>query len=155
MQLPMEDRYLITRTQMLDNITGFLGGRVAEQMVFNEITTGAHNDLERASEIARRMVTEFGMSERLGPIALGRRHGNPFLGRDLMEDRNYSEEIAKAIDEEVRAIMEHCYSRAQKILEYNRATMDRIVAVLLERETIEREEFLLLLAGAIPAPEPT
>src|SRR5438067_1290412 len=158
MQLPMEDRYLTTRSQMLDNITGFLGGRVAEAMVFNEITTGAHNDLERSSDIARRMVTEFGMSERLGPITLGKRHGNPFLGRDLMEDRNYSEDVAKAIDEEVKSIMDECYVRAQRILEENRDAMDRIVAVLLDRETIEREEFLALMRGeelpARPAPEP-
>jgi cell division protease FtsH len=154
MSLPMDDKYLHSRSEMLDIITAFMGGRVSEEMVYGEVYTGASNDIERSSEIARRMVTEFGMSERLGPIALGRRHGNPFLGRDLMEDRNYSEEIAKAIDEEVRAIMEHCYNRARKILEDNRQTMDRIVQVLLERETIEREEFLALMEGAIPAPEP-
>jgi cell division protease FtsH len=150
MQLPTDDKYLVSRSEMLDTITGFLGGRVAEEMVFNEVTTGAHNDLERASDIARRMVTEYGMSERLGPLTLGRRHGNPFLGRDLMEDRNYSEEVAKAIDEEVRMIMDECYSRARKILEDNRETMNRIVTVLRERETIEREEFEALMKGAVP-----
>jgi cell division protease FtsH len=153
MSLPMDDKYLHSRSEMVDIITSFMGGLVAEEMVFGEIWTGASNDIERSSEIARRMVTEFGMSDRLGPIALGRRHGNPFLGRDLMEDRNYSEEIAKAIDEEVRGIMEHCYSRARKILEDNRDTMERIVRVLLERETIEREEFVALMQGAVPAPE--
>jgi len=150
MQLPTDDKYLVSRSEMMDMITGFLGGRVAEEMIFNEVTTGAHNDLERASDIARRMVTEYGMSERLGPLTLGRRHGNPFLGRDLMEDRNYSEEIAKAIDEEVRMIMDECYSRARKILEDNRETIDRIVKVLRERETIEREEFEALMKGAVP-----
>jgi len=150
MQLPADDKYLVSRSEMMDSITGFLGGRVAEEMVFNEVTTGAHNDLERASDIARRMVTEYGMSDRLGPLTLGRRHGNPFLGRDLMEDRNYSEEVAKAIDEEVRMIMDDCYSRARKILEDNRETMDRIVAVIRERETIEREEFEALMKGAVP-----
>jgi len=153
MSLPMDDKYLHSRSEMIDIITSFMGGRVAEEMVFGEIWTGASNDIERSSEIARRMVTEFGMSDRLGPIALGRRHGNPFLGRDLMEDRNYSEEIAKAIDEEVRGIMEHCYSRARKILEDNRETMERIVRVLLERETIEREEFVALMQNAVPAPD--
>lgn len=147
MQLPMEDRYLMSRSQMLDNITGFLGGRVAEAMVFNEITTGAHNDLERASDIARRMVTEFGMSERLGPITLGKRHGNPFLGRDLMEDRNYSEDVAKAIDEEVKGMMDECYARAEQLLRDNHEAMERIVRVLLERETLEREDFLALMRG--------
>jgi cell division protease FtsH len=151
MQLPTDDKYLVSRSEMMDMITGFLGGRVAEEMVFNEVTTGAHNDLERASDIARRMVTEYGMSDRLGPLTLGRRHGNPFLGRDLMEDRNYSEDVAKAIDEEVRMMMEECYQRAQAILEDNRETMDRIVAVLRERETIEREEFEALMKGAVPA----
>jgi len=153
MSLPMDDKYLHSKSEMLDLITSFMGGRVSEEMVFGEIWTGASNDIERSSEIARRMVTEYGMSERLGPIALGRRHGNPFLGRDLMEDRNYGEDIAKAIDEEVRAIMEHCYSRARQILEDNRETMDRVVQVLLERETIEREEFVELMKGAVPAPE--
>jgi cell division protease FtsH len=153
MSLPMDDKYLHSKSEMLDIITSFMGGRVAEEMVFGEIWTGASNDIERSSEIARRMVTEFGMSDRLGPIALGRRHGNPFLGRDLMEDRNYSEEIAKAIDEEVRGIMEHCYGRARKILEDNRETMERIVRVLLERETIERDEFVALMQNAVPAPE--
>jgi cell division protease FtsH len=152
MQLPTDDKYLVSRSEMLENITGFLGGRVAEEMIFNEITTGAHNDLERASDLARRMVTEYGMSDRLGPITLGRRHGNPFLGRDLMEDRNYSEEVAKAIDVEVREIMDRCYQLARRILEDNRETMERIVAVLKERETIERAEFEALMAGASPAP---
>jgi len=151
MQLPTDDKYLVSCSEMMDMITGFLGGRVAEEMVFNEVTTGAHNDLERASDIARRMVTEYGMSDRLGPLTLGRRHGNPFLGRDLMEDRNYSEEVAKAIDEEVRMIMDECYSRARKILDDNRPTMDRIVEVIRERETIEREEFETLMSGAVPA----
>jgi len=152
MQLPMDDRYLWSRSQLLDNITGFLGGRVAEAMIFNEITSGASNDLERASDLARRMVTELGMSDRLGPITLGRRHGNPFLGRDLMEDRNYSEDVAKAIDEEVKSIMDDGYGRARGILDENRDAMERVVAVLLERETIEREEFLALMRGE-PLPE--
>lgn len=152
MQLPMDDRYLWSRSQLLDNITGFLGGRVSEQMIFNEITSGASNDLERASDLARRMVTELGMSDRLGPITLGKRHGNPFLGRDWMEDRNYSEDIAKAIDEEVKSIMDTSYNRAEQILEENRDAMERVVLVLLERETIEREEFLALMRGE-PLPE--
>ena len=151
--LPPEDRYLVSKTELMDEITGLLGGRVAEQMVFDEITTGASNDLERASQLSRDMVTEYGMSQRLGPLKFGHRHGNPFLGRDLMEDRNYSEDVAKAIDEEVRAIVEQSYERAQNILEQNRDLMDRIVEVLLERETIGRAEFLALMRGE-PLPEP-
>jgi cell division protease FtsH len=155
--MPPEDRYLASKSELLDEITGLLGGRVAEAMVFNEITTGASNDLDRATEVSRQMVTEYGMSERLGPLKFGHRHGNPFLGRDLMEDRNYSEDVAKAIDEEVRAIVEGCYRRAQQLLDENREMMDRIVAVLLERETIGREEFLALMRGeTLPdRPEPT
>jgi cell division protease FtsH len=152
MSMPSEDKYLISKSEMLDTITAFLGGRAAEEMVFNEVTTGASNDLERASDLARRMVTEYGMSDRVGPLALGRRHGSPFLGRDLMEDRNYSEDVAKAIDEEVHRIMDSCYQRARQILEDNRETMDRVVAVLREKETIEREEFEALMKGATPAP---
>ena len=146
--LPPEDRmYQASKSELLYEISVLLGGRVAEQMVFQEIHTGASNDLERATNIARDMVTEFGMSERLGPQKLGHRHGNPFLGRDLMEDRNYSEDVAKAIDEEVRAIIEGCYQQAWRILEENRATMERIATVLLERETLDRDEFLALIRG--------
>ena len=151
--LPPEDRYLVSKSELIDEITGLLGGRVAEQMVFDEITTGASNDLERASHLARDMVTEYGMSERLGPLKFGHRHGNPFLGRDLMEDRNYSEEVATAIDEEVRSIIETSYGKAKELLEQHRELMDKIVVVLLERETIGREEFLALMRGEpLPAP---
>jgi len=145
--LPPEDRYLVSKSELRDEITGLLGGRVAEQMVFNEITTGASNDLDRATHLARDMVTEYGMSERLGPLKFGQRHGNPFLGRDIMEDRNYSEDVATAIDEEVRSIMDQSYDRARDVLEQHRELMDRIVEVLLERETIGREEFLALMRG--------
>ncbi|MEJ5298974.1 MAG: ATP-dependent zinc metalloprotease FtsH [Armatimonadota bacterium] len=147
MALPGEDKYLTTRDELLDDITGLLGGRAAEQIVFNQMTTGANNDLDRATDIARRMVCEYGMSEELGPITLGRRHGNPFLGRDIMEDRNYSEEVAEKIDAEVRRIIETCYDRAMSILTEHRAKMDEISELLLERETIEREEFERLMAG--------
>jgi cell division protease FtsH len=122
-----------------------LGGRVAEELVFGEIGTGAHDDLKRATEIARAMVTEYGMSEKLGPLTFGRRHGNPFLGRDIMEDRNYSEQVAYEIDQEVRRIIEECYQRARTILSQNRDKMDRIVQALLERENLSREEFLALM----------
>ncbi|MGQ9699226.1 MAG: ATP-dependent zinc metalloprotease FtsH, partial [Armatimonadota bacterium] len=147
MRLPKDDKYLVSRSKLLDDIAARLAGRVAEEMVFQEVWTGAHEDLEEATELARRMVCEFGMSDRLGPLALGRRHSNPFLGRDIMEDRNYSEEVAKAIDEEVKAIVNKAYSRAKEILTENRETMDRIVKVLLRKETLDRKEFELLLRG--------
>lgn len=148
MQLPTQDKYLTTKSELLDRIAGLLGGRVAEQLVFSEMTTGANNDLERATEMARAMVCDFGMSETLGPLTLGKRHGNPFLGRDIMEDRNYSEEIAMSIDKEVRKIIDAAYERAKKILVDNREKMDEIVQILLEKETLESEEFQSLMENA-------
>jgi len=148
MQLPAQDKYLATRSELQDDVAGLLGGRVAEQLVFNEVSTGATNDLEKATDIVRAMVCEYGMSENIGPLTLGRRHGNPFLGRDIMEDRNYSEEIAMSIDKEIRSIMESAYERARSILTENRQKMDAIVKVLLEKETLVREEFEALMEGA-------
>jgi cell division protease FtsH len=151
--MPAEEKYLTTRQEFFDNIASLLGGRVAEQVVFNEVTTGASNDLDRATDMARSMVTEYGMSERLGTLKIGNRSENPFLGRNGgHEERNYSEEIARAIDEEVRAIMDQCYEVARNILMENREIMDRAAKVLLEKESIEREEFLRLIEGAkVPA----
>lgn len=147
MQLPLQDKYLTTKSELLEDITGLLGGRAAERLFFDEVTTGSNSDLERATEIARSMVCEFGMSDTLGPVTFGRKHGNPFLGRDLMEDRNYSEEMAKAIDNEVRKIIDECYKRAETILQENREKIVEVVNVLLEKETIEREELEVLMYG--------
>ncbi|MCW5945836.1 MAG: ATP-dependent zinc metalloprotease FtsH [Fimbriimonadales bacterium] len=148
-QLPETDKYLVTKNELLDDITALLGGRVAEEIVYGEVTTGASNDLERVTAIARSMVCKFGMSEKLGTLALGRRSDNPFLGRDYMEDRNYSEEVAKMIDEEVRGIVDTCHRRCTEILLANREKLDAVVAALLEQETIEREEFLRIMQGAV------
>ncbi|MCL5105563.1 MAG: ATP-dependent zinc metalloprotease FtsH [Armatimonadetes bacterium] len=147
-QLPTQDKYLTTKSELLDRIAGLLGGRVAEQLVFDEISTGAGNDLERATELVRAMVCEYGMSESIGPLTVGKRHGNPFLGRDYMEDRNYSEEMAQAVDKEIRAIIHAGYERAKSLIQENRHKMDAIVKVLLEKETLEREEFGTLMEGA-------
>ena len=152
MQMPTEDKYLTTRQEFLDDISALLAGRVAEEIVYSEVTTGASNDFERATAIARAMVCEYGMSDSLGPVVLGTRHGNPFLGRDWNEERNYSETVAVEIDKEVRAIIEDCYERSRQILADNRAKMDEIVGVLLEKESLEREEFIALMEGA-KAPE--
>ena len=152
MQYPTEDKYLTTRQEFMDDISALLAGRVAEEIVYNEVTTGASNDFERATAIARAMVCEYGMSERLGPVVLGTRHGNPFLGRDWNEERNYSETIAVEIDKEVRSIIDECYERSREILTENRAKMDEIVRVLLEKEMLEREDFIALMEGA-KAPE--
>lgn len=153
--LPSEDRFLMSRSQMLDEMTVFLGGRVAEQLVFNEVTTGAQNDLERCTEMARRMVCEFGMSENLGPLTLGRRNAPVFLGRDFHEDRNYSEEVAAKIDVEIRNIVDTCYDKAMQLLTDNREILDRIVNVLLEKETIGAEELDRLINGEPEPPELT
>jgi cell division protease FtsH len=151
--LPTEDRFLMSKSQMLDEITVLLGGRVAEQIVFNEVTTGAQNDLERCTATARRMVCDFGMSEELGPLTLGHKHGPVFLGRDIHEDRNYSEEVAAKIDVEIRRIVDSSYDHATRILTENREVMDRIVTALLEKETISGEELDRLINNE-PDPEP-
>ena len=152
MQLPLADKYLTTRGELLEDIAGLLGGRAAEKLVFGEATTGANSDLDRASAIARAMVCEFGMSDDIGPVTLGKRHGNPFLGRDIMEDRNYSEDVAKSIDREVKKIIDECYQHSEQILLENREKMDHIVKVLLEKEVLEREEFEILIYGAKQSP---
>ncbi len=150
---PPEDKYTYTRTELLDRITAMLGGRVAEELVFNEVTTGAQNDFEQATELARKMVTEFGMSEKLGPLSLGRRHGPVFLGRDLVETRNYSEEIAYEIDKEVRRIIDECYQRAREALMGARERLNRLAKALLERESLEGEQIEKVLAGEPLEPE--
>ncbi len=144
---PPEDKYTYTRAELMDRITAALGGRVAEDLVFGEVTTGAQNDFEQATDLARRMVTEFGMSEKLGPLSLGKRHGPVFLGRDLIETRNYSEEIAYEIDKEVRRIIDECYERARTLISEYRDRLERVAKALLERESLEGEELERALAG--------
>ncbi|MDQ2985809.1 MAG: ATP-dependent zinc metalloprotease FtsH [Armatimonadota bacterium] len=159
-QLPDSDKYLVSKTELMDDITALLAGRVAEELVYQEVTTGASNDLERVARIAKAMVCQYGMSEKLGTLALGRRSHNPFLGRDYMDERDYSEDIARQIDDEVREIVDTCHTRAQDILQNHRDKLDRVVKALLERETIEREEFLEIMgktaesAPAATKPEP-
>ncbi|MBR4749691.1 MAG: ATP-dependent zinc metalloprotease FtsH [Abditibacteriota bacterium] len=139
---PQEDRYTQTRSELLNRVCGLLGGRVTEAMVYDEITTGAANDLERASGIVRTMICELGMSENLGPIVFGKHSGNPFLGKDIYESRNYSESVAQAIDAEIKRIIEECYARTEEILLARRDALDRLAGILEEKETIERDEFL-------------
>ncbi len=141
LHLPTEDKHILTKAELLDKIVTALGGRAAEEIIFNETTTGAQNDLEVATEIARRMVTEFGMSEELGPLTFGKKQGQVFLGRDLIESRNYSEQVAFMIDREIRRIIESCYDKAKDILIKNKETLIKIASILKEKETIEAEEF--------------
>ncbi|MFQ3586346.1 MAG: ATP-dependent zinc metalloprotease FtsH [Fimbriimonadaceae bacterium] len=153
--IPEHDKHLVSEQELMDDITGLLAGRVAEELVYNEVTTGASNDLQRVTAIARAMVCEYGMSDKLGTLAIGRRIHNPFLGRDYTNDeRNYSEEVAKLIDEEVRRIVEACHRRAEDILSEHRDKLDRVVMALLERETLDREEFLAAMNNQ-PLPDRT
>lgn len=148
LQLPMEDRYLVTRSEILDRVTSALAGRAAEEMVFGEISTGAADDLEKATKLIRKMIMEFGMSDELGPLTFGTKQDQVFLGRDISRDRNYSEEVAAAIDKEVRDLVTRCYQRAEALLEANRDRLYRVAETLLEQETLEGDELQRLLDGA-------
>ncbi|MGI6143461.1 MAG: ATP-dependent zinc metalloprotease FtsH [bacterium] len=147
LSLPKEDRYYMTRSELLDRVTQLLGGRVAEDLVLNEVSTGAQNDLERATELVRKMIMEYGMSEKLGPLTFGHKQEQVFLGRDIARDRNYSEEVASAIDREVRHFIDESYDKATRLLKENRDKLDLLAQTLLERETLEAEELERLLSG--------
>jgi cell division protease FtsH len=151
---PSEDQGLISRAQLMARISGALGGRAAEQVIFGdaEVTTGAGGDLQQVSGMARQMVTRFGMSD-LGPVSLESQQGEVFLGRDWTTRSEYSEEISARIDAQVRNIVEHCYEQACKIVEDNRAVIDRLVDLLIEKETIDGEEFRQIVAEYTPVPE--
>ncbi|MDA8229208.1 MAG: ATP-dependent zinc metalloprotease FtsH [Desulfitobacterium hafniense] len=144
--LPKEDRNYMTRSQLLDQVTMLLGGRVAEALVLHEISTGASNDLERATGLVRKMITELGMSEELGPLTFGQKEGQVFLGRDIARDRNYSEAVAYAIDKEARRIIDDCYQKAQTLIKDNMEKLDAIAQTLMEKETLEAKEFAALMA---------
>ena len=145
--LPEDDRHSQTKEELLAMITRMLGGRLAEEIKFKDVTTGASNDFEKATELARRMVTQYGMSDSLGPIQYGRGNHQVFLGRDLGEERNYSEEIASKIDAEVRRIIETCYERGRQLLTQNWDKVERMVASLLDYETVEADEVRAILEG--------
>ncbi len=153
LQLPEEDRFLVSKSELMNRISVLLSGRVSEELVFNDVTSGAANDLERATQTARQMVTQLGMSDALGLVKLGNKREEIFLGRDISEDRNYSEEVASKIDIEVKAIIDSCYAKAKEILTERRALMDKIAGVLLEREVIDSEEFERLMKEEEKKPE--
>jgi len=151
--MPSEDRMdsgLYSRSYLQNQMAVALGGRLAEEIVFGEeeVTTGASNDLQQVTRVARQMITRFGMSDRLGPVALGRQQGNVFLGRDIMSERDFSEETASAIDEEVRALVDEAYKRARQVLEENRPVLDSLAEMLIEKETVDSEELQELLASS-------
>ena len=145
--MPQEDKFLTTKAELTDNLAMTLGGRAAEEIVFSEITTGASNDLEKVTATAKQMVMRFGMSEKLGPRVFGHDHGQPFLGREFSAEPDYSDEIAREIDDEIRRIVEAAHQRAKDLLTEHRDALATISEILVKRETIEKEEFEGLLAG--------
>lgn len=150
--LPKEDRYFMTKPELLDKITGLLGGRVAEEIIFGEVSTGAHNDFQRATNIARKMVTEYGMSEKLGPLQFGQSQGGQvFLGRDLHNEQNYSDAIAHEIDMEIQRFIKESYERARQILTENREKLELVAQTLLEVETLDAAQISSLVeTGKLP-----
>ena len=153
LQLPLEDRYLTTKKELLGRMTVFLGGRVAEELIYHESTTGAQNDLEMVTQMARKMVCEFGMSKKLGPIAFREREDRLFLGRDIARDKHYSEKIALDIDNEVRNLIDECYHQAESLLKDNREKLDKLAEALKKQEVLDGEE-VKKIVGIEKAPRP-
>jgi len=153
MVLPLEDKYSVTRNELLDQLTYAMGGRVAEEIVFHDPTTGASNDIEKATSIARRMVTEYGMSSVVGSVKLGASQGEPFMGRDMGATRDYSDEIAKTIDAEVRVLIEQAHDEAWQVLNTNRDLLDQLASELLEKETLDHVELATLFEKVEKLPE--
>ncbi len=145
--VPERDRYLLPRSYFVDRIAVGLGGRVAEEMVFGDISNGASDDIQQITRMARAMVMKYGMSERMGPLQIGNQEENPFLGRELTEQRDYSEEVAEALDSEVQRIVKEQHDRVRNILGIHRLRLDAVAAALLERETLEEEEFVEVFEG--------
>ncbi len=145
LQLPIEDRYLVTKGEIVDRIATYLGGRAAEELVLGEISTGAHDDLEKATKLVRRMITEFGMSEKLGPRTFGSKQDNPFLGRDIARERDYSEEVAAAIDREVSEQIANSYNIVKDMLIEHRGALDEIAKQLIEKESLEGKDLDTIL----------
>ncbi|MFC1993611.1 cell division protein FtsH, partial [Chloroflexota bacterium] len=153
-QLPVEDRYLLTRSQFEDMIATLLAGHTAEGLVFNETTTGASDDIKRATDLAHKMVTEFGMSDKLGPRTFGDKQEMVFLGREISEQRDYSDKVAEQIDEEVSSIIRHAYGAARKILTKNKTKLAHIAERLITEETLEGEKLEALFSESVPLSPP-
>jgi cell division protease FtsH len=145
--LPREDRYLTTKRALMEQLAMTLGGRAAEELVFNEVTTGAANDLEKVTHTAKQMIMRYGMSEKLGPRVLGRNSDMPFLGREMSAEPDYSEEIAREIDDEIRRVIEEAHALARNVLKEHMEDLHKISAILIERETIDKDQFVRLLEG--------
>jgi cell division protease FtsH len=147
MVMPTDDKYSTTRNEILDQLAYALGGRVAEEIIFHDPTTGAANDIEKATAMARKMVTEYGMSERVGAVKLGQSQGEVFLGRDMGHQRDYSEQVAAVVDEEVRKLVDDAHDEAWHAVNDNRDILDRLVLELLEKETLNAAELAVLFQG--------
>ena len=153
MVVPLDDKYSVTRNELLDQLTYAMGGRVAEEIVFRDPTTGASNDIDKATNIARRMVTEFGMSSDVGAVKLGQASGEVFLGRDMGHQREYSDKMAEQVDQEVRALIDNAHAEAWKVLSSNRDILDRLATELLEKETLDHHQLEDIFAGIKKLPE--
>ena len=153
MVVPLDDKYSVTRNELLDQLAYAMGGRVAEEIVFHDPTTGASNDIEKATAIARRMVTEYGMSTGIGAVKLGQASGEVFLGRDMGHQRDYSDAVAEAVDAEVRTIIDHAHTEAWTVLMDNRAILDRLATELLEKETLDHTQLATIFKGVKQLPE--
>jgi cell division protease FtsH len=148
--LPAEDKFMRSRIELMDGLAKNLGGRTAEELIFGEVTTGAEDDLNKTTETAKRMVTRWGMSEKLGPRTFGRDSSQPFLGRDFGHEADYSEEIAREIDDEIRRIVEHAHERARQVLSEHIDELQHMSKILIEYETFDSDQFQRLLAGELP-----
>jgi cell division protease FtsH len=153
MVMPLEDKYSISRNELLDQLTYAMGGRVAEEIVFHDPSTGASNDIEKATSTARKMVTEFGMSASVGAIKLGQSGGEVFLGRDMGHQRDYSERLAERVDTEVRTLIEQAHDEAWQVLNDNRHILDRLAAELLEQETLDHKQIAEIFKDVRKLPE--
>ncbi|GAA1440679.1 ATP-dependent zinc metalloprotease FtsH [Leifsonia poae] len=153
MVMPIEDRYSVSRNELLDQLAYAMGGRVAEEIIFHDPTTGASNDIEKATSIARKMVTEYGMSADIGSVKLGQANGEMFLGRDMGHQRDYSERIAERVDAEVRALIEKAHDEAWEVINENRAILDRLAAALLEHETLDHNQIAEIFKDIVQLPE--
>jgi cell division protease FtsH len=145
--LPREDRYLTTKASLMSVMAMTLGGRAAEELVFHEVTTGAANDIEKVTSISKQMIMRYGMSEKLGPRVLGRNHEMPFLGREMSAEPDYSEEMAREIDDEIRRVIEEAHETALQVLREHMEELHNLSVILIERETIDKDQFQRLLAG--------
>ena len=146
--LPEQDKYFVSKSELMDEITQLVGGRVAEALVLNDISTGASNDIQRATQMARKMVTEYGMSDNIGPVTFGGKYEEIFLGRDWGTYRNYSEDVASLIDRETKRIVQQAYERAERLLKENIGKLHKVAEALLEKEKLDTEEFEEVFASA-------